>query len=145
MEHADIHRRSFNGKEVVLVGTAHVSKESADLVEAVIEGEKPDTVCVELCKTRLEALKNPRKWLETDIVKVIREKRTSVLLSQLLMASFQKRMAEKFDIRPGEEMHSLGRWRVRSPPWPWCTLTMPSPSPEVSTRRSLRQPSTACA
>ncbi|HRT71494.1 MAG TPA: TraB domain-containing protein, partial [Syntrophales bacterium] len=105
MEHADIHRRSFNGKEVVLVGTAHVSKESADLVEAVIEGEKPDTVCVELCKTRLEALKNPRKWLETDIVKVIREKRTSVLLSQLLMASFQKRMAEKFDIRPGEEMH----------------------------------------
>ncbi len=105
MEHADIHRRSFDGKEVVFVGTAHVSKESAELVEAVIEEEKPDTVCVELCKTRLEALKNPRKWLETDIVKVIKEKRTSVLLSQLLMASFQKRMAEKFDIRPGEEMH----------------------------------------
>jgi pheromone shutdown-related protein TraB len=94
----------LNGKEIILIGTAHVSKESADLVEEVIGREKPDAVCVELCKTRLEAIKNPRKWLDTDLVKVIREKRTSLLLSQLLMASLQKRIAEKFKIKPGEEM-----------------------------------------
>jgi pheromone shutdown-related protein TraB len=104
MENSDIHRFTSNGKEIILIGTAHVSKESADLVEDVINREKPDTVCVELCKARLETLKNPGKWLDTDLVKVIKEKRSSLLLSQLLMASLQKRMAEKFGIKPGEEM-----------------------------------------
>lgn len=104
MEHPDIHRITSEGREIILIGTAHVSRESADLVEEVIRRVRPDTVCVELCRTRLETLMNPGKWLETDIVKVIREKRTSLLLSQLLMASVQKRIAEKFKINPGEEM-----------------------------------------
>ena len=104
MEHPDVHRITSGGREIVLIGTAHVSPESADLTETIIRETKPDTVCVELCTSRLETLRNPAKWLETDIVKVIREKRTSLLLSQLLMASVQKRIAEKFKIRPGEEM-----------------------------------------
>ncbi len=104
MENSNIHRLDLNGREIILVGTAHVSRESADLVEEVIREEKPDTVCVELCQTRYETLKNPSQWLETDIIKVIREKRTSLLLSQLLMASLQKKIAEKFKVRPGEEM-----------------------------------------
>ena len=69
------------GSEIILIGTAHVSHESADLVERVIEEERPDTVCVELCKPRYEAIRQRDKWQETDIVKVIREKRTSILLS----------------------------------------------------------------
>jgi len=104
LEHQDIHRLTSGGKEIILIGTAHVSHESADLVEEVIGKEKPDTVCIELCTSRFETLKNPGRWLETDLVKVIREKRTSLLLSQLLMASLQKRIAEKFKIKPGEEM-----------------------------------------
>ena len=104
MENPNVHRFTIDGKEIILVGTAHVSRESADLVADVIRQENPDTVCVELCQERLETLKNPGKWLETDIVKVIREKRTSLLLSQLLMASLQKKIADKFKIKPGEEM-----------------------------------------
>jgi pheromone shutdown protein TraB len=65
--------------------------------------EKP-SVCVELCKPRYEAIRQRDKWQQTDIVKVIREKRTSILLSQLIMASFQRKIAQKFNITPGEEM-----------------------------------------
>ena len=104
MDHPNIHRLGWEGKELVLVGTAHVSRESAELAEAVIAAEHPDAVCVELCNSRYEAIKQREKWQEMDIVKVIREKRTSVLLFQLLLASFQKKIAEKLGITPGEEM-----------------------------------------
>ena len=100
----NIHHLAFDGKEIILLGTAHVSKESARLVAEVVEAEKPDTVCVELCESRYHSIRHKDKWQETDIVKVIKEKKSFLLLSNLLLASFQKRIAEKFDIKPGEEM-----------------------------------------
>ena len=100
----NIHSLIFEEKEVILVGTAHVSKESARLVSDIIETEKPDTVCVELCDARYQSIRQKDKWLDTDIIKVIKEKKTFLLLSNLLLASFQKRIADKFDIIPGAEM-----------------------------------------
>jgi pheromone shutdown-related protein TraB len=99
-----VHRLFFEDKEIVLVGTAHVSLESAILVEQVIDQERPDTVCVELCASRYQALKQPDRWQETDLIKVIREKKAMVLLSNLLLASFQRKIARKLGVRPGEEM-----------------------------------------
>ncbi len=104
MENENVHRITREGREIILIGTAHVSRESADLVERVIAEEKPDTVCVELCKPRYEAIRQQDKWQQTDIVKVIREKRTSILLSQLIMASLQRKIAQKLNIIPGAEM-----------------------------------------
>jgi len=100
----DIHRLTFEGKEVILIGTAHVSRESAELVSKVIEEETPDTVCVELCQSRYQAITQKNKWKDTDLVKVIKEKKTFLLLSNLLLASFQKRIGKKLGIKPGEEM-----------------------------------------
>jgi len=99
-----IHRLSFENKEIILLGTAHVSKESAQLVKDVIEEEKPDTVCVELCESRYQAIRQKEMWQDTDIVKVIREKKSFLLLANLLLASFQKRIAKKLNIKPGQEM-----------------------------------------
>ncbi|MBF0468181.1 MAG: TraB family protein, partial [Desulfamplus sp.] len=93
-----------NGKKITLIGTAHVSKDSAELVKEVIHNEKPDTVCVEICATRLKSIKDKDSWRNMDIVKVIREKKSMLLLVNLMLASFQKRLAEKFDIKPGQEM-----------------------------------------
>ena len=104
MSEQNIQRIETGGKRIILVGTAHISRESVALVERTIDEERPDTVCVELCRDRYEALRQQDRWQQMDIVKVIRQKRTSLLLSQLLMASFQKRLAKKFNIRPGEEM-----------------------------------------
>ena len=91
-------------KEIILVGTAHVSRESADLVERVIEEEKPDTVAVELCQSRYQAMTEENKWQETDLIKVIKEKKAFLLLSNLMLASFQKKIGKKLGIKPGEEM-----------------------------------------
>ncbi len=99
-----VRRLRYEDKEVILVGTAHVSRESVDLVKAVIEAESPDTVCVELCEGRYQALRRRDQWQDTDIVEVIRKKKVFVLLSNLILASFQKRMAAALDVRPGQEM-----------------------------------------
>lgn len=99
-----VNRLRFEDKEIILVGTAHVSKESVDLVSEVIETERPDTVSIELCESRYQSIRQKQQWQDTDIVKVIREKKVFLLLSNLLLASFQKRVAEKLDIKPGEEM-----------------------------------------
>jgi pheromone shutdown-related protein TraB len=94
----------IDDKEIILVGTAHVSKESVDLVESVINEQKPDTVCVELCPSRFQSIKKKDQWLEMNIIKVIKEKKSFLLLSNLMLASFQKRIGDKLGVKPGEEM-----------------------------------------
>ena len=98
------HRLQVDDKEIILIGTAHVSKESAELVREVIETEKPDTVCVELCPSRYQSIRQKANWQDMNIIKVIKEKKAFLLLSNLLLASFQKRIAAKLDIKPGAEM-----------------------------------------
>lgn len=94
----------LQGKEIILVGTAHVSKQSVAEVKDAIAQYQPDIVAVELCQNRYDVLKNPRQWQETDIVKVIRDKKASLLFINLLMSSFQRRIGAKLGIKPGEEM-----------------------------------------
>ncbi len=104
LNNKNINRLHIEDKEVILIGTAHVSKESAQMVTDVINEEKPDTVCVELCESRYQSVRQKARWQEMDIIKVIKEKKSFLLLSNLLLASFQKRIAQKLDVTPGEEM-----------------------------------------
>jgi len=100
----NVDRLFAQDREIILVGTAHVSRESAELVKNVIESEKPDTVCVELCQSRYQAIRQKDQWRDTDIMKVIKEKKSFLLLSNLMLASFQRRIAGKLDVKPGQEM-----------------------------------------
>ncbi|MFW6081841.1 MAG: TraB/GumN family protein, partial [Desulfosalsimonas sp.] len=97
-------RLDLDGRQIILVGTAHVSRQSAELAESVIEEEKPDTVCVELCASRHQSIRNSEQWRNMNIVKVVREKKAFVLLANMMLTSFQKRIGEKLGVRPGEEM-----------------------------------------
>jgi len=99
-----VHHLENTDKQVILLGTAHVSRESAQQVQDLIQEEKPDTVCVELCQSRYQSLRQKERWQETNIVKIIKEKKSFLLLSNLMLASFQKRIAKKLDIKPGQEM-----------------------------------------
>lgn len=101
----DVHLARDGSKLFFVIGTAHVSKDSADLVKRVIDAEKPTAVCVELCPSRYQSIIDESRWKNTDIIEVIRTGKTYVLLVQLALASFQKQMATKFGVRPGEEMH----------------------------------------
>ena len=100
----NITRLSLDGKEFILIGTAHVSKYSAEQVKEVIEIEKPDSVCIELDKDRYKTITEGSKWQDTDIFKVIKEKKATLLLVNLLLSSFQKRIAKQFGINAGQEM-----------------------------------------
>lgn len=91
-------------KTIILVGTAHISRESADLVREVIEREHPDCVCIELDARRFEALSQPNRWESMDLKHIIRNKQLSTLLVTLLLASYQKRLGEQLGVLPGAEM-----------------------------------------
>jgi len=87
-----------------LIGTAHVSRESVDLVREVIEEENPDIVAVELDKQRYDSLLNKKKWDETEIHKVIRTGRIYLFLLQLLLTNFQRKIGDELGVKPGSEM-----------------------------------------
>jgi pheromone shutdown-related protein TraB len=93
-----------DGREFLIVGTAHLSRESADLVREVIEKERPDCVCVELDAQRFEALSQKRKFQELDVRQVIRKKQLAALLANLLLASYQKKLGGALGILPGTEL-----------------------------------------
>jgi len=101
---ANITRLEYQGKELILIATAHVSKESSELVKQVIEKERPDSVCIELDEDRFNNLQNPKAWENTDIVKVIKSKRIGFLLANLALSSYQKKIAKKLDAPVGGEM-----------------------------------------
>ena len=100
----NIKRLVLNEREFILIGTAHISQESINEVKQYIEEEKPDCVAIELDDGRYESLKNPESWKNLDIIKVLKEKRGWVLLANLVLGSFQKRMGADVGVKPGEEM-----------------------------------------
>ncbi|WP_298830631.1 TraB/GumN family protein [uncultured Planococcus sp.] len=104
MTQDNITRIEYGDKELILIGTAHVSKLSAEQVKEVIEAEQPDSVCIELDAQRYESVTQGSKWKETDIFKVIKDKKASLLLMNLAISSFQNRLADQFGIKPGQEM-----------------------------------------
>ncbi|MBW1749429.1 MAG: TraB/GumN family protein [Deltaproteobacteria bacterium] len=91
-------------KTILLVGTAHISQQSADLVEEVITGERPDTVCIELDEKRFTALSQPERWENLDLKQIIRKKQLSTLLVNLVLSSYQKKLGGQLGIQPGAEL-----------------------------------------
>lgn len=99
-----ITRLQYEEKEIILIATAHVSKESAELVKRVILEERPDSVCIELDEDRFQNMQNPEAWEKTDLVKVIKAKRVGFLIANLVLGSYQKKMAKKLNVTVGGEM-----------------------------------------
>lgn len=95
---------SYEGRQLFLVGTAHVSKHSVEEVRRVIDELKPNTVCVELDKTRHEALVDESRWQRLDVFQVIKEKKVLMLMASLALSAYQRRLGDKLGVKPGAEM-----------------------------------------
>ena len=95
---------TLNDKEIILLGTAHISKESIDDVEQCIHDEQPDCVCVELDEQRYKALTDEKQWQELDIIEVLKSGKGFLLLANLVLAAFQKRIGADVGVKPGDEM-----------------------------------------
>ena len=89
---------------ITLIGTAHVSKESVALVEEKIMSREFDCVAVELCPARYENLKNRSWWQNLDIYEVFKKKKASLLLINLALSAYQRRLADKVGVEAGQEM-----------------------------------------
>jgi len=100
----DVHRLAVGDREFILIGTAHVSRESADLVGQVIHSERPDRVCVELDEQRFQALSQRDRWDRLDLRQIIRSKQVATLLLNLLLSSYQKKIGNKLGVLPGTEL-----------------------------------------
>jgi len=96
-------------KTILLIGTAHISQQSTDLVEQVIERERPDTVCIELDEKRYQALSQKQRWENLDLKQVIRKKQLSTLLVNLILSSYQKKLGGRMGIMPGTELLTAAR------------------------------------
>jgi pheromone shutdown-related protein TraB len=106
---ADVHILTHEKRTILLVGTAHISQESVDLVNEVISQEKPDCVCIELDEKRFKALTQKKKWQSLDLKQIIKNKQLSTLMVNLLMASYQKKLGEQLGVKPGAELLSATR------------------------------------
>jgi pheromone shutdown-related protein TraB len=104
MDQSDIHRICIDDKEIILIGTAHISRESAETVTRVIEETAPDTVCVELDEQRFKALQYRNQWESLNLKQVIRNGQVPFLMANLALSAFQKRMGLQTGTRPGAEM-----------------------------------------
>jgi len=104
MSEENITKIYLDGKEIILIGTAHVSRHSAEQVKEVIDQEQPDSVCIELDEQRYQSVMEGNQWQEMDIFKVVKERKATLLLMNLAISSFQNRLAKQFGIKPGAEM-----------------------------------------
>ena len=103
-ENADIYRIKKDDREIILIGTAHISQASKELVRETIEAESPDTVCVELDEGRLKSIQDPDRWKKTDLREVIKKKQLATLIANLVLGSYQKRMGAQTGVKPGSEL-----------------------------------------
>jgi len=94
----------LGGKEFVLIGTAHVSRESIDEVSAIIREEKPDLICVELDEGRYASITQKESWENLNMIKVFKEGKGFLLMANLVLSGFQRRMGAELGVKPGEEM-----------------------------------------
>ena len=93
-----------NGKEITLIGTAHVSQDSVDEVTQVIDEIDPDRICVELDSGRYKSKMEPQSWESLDIKAVIKENKGFLLLANMALSSYQKRLGDQMGVSPGDEI-----------------------------------------
>ena len=94
---------------ITLLGTAHVSRTSAETVKHLLESGEYDAVAVELCPSRYNALINPDDLAKMDLLKVVKEGRVVMVMASLALGAYQQRLAEQFGIEPGAEQREAIR------------------------------------
>jgi pheromone shutdown-related protein TraB len=90
--------------KIILVGTAHISKDSIKEVKESIEKYKPDVVAVELCKRRYEGITKKDKWENTPITSLLKSNNAYFMLAQTFLSSIQRKLGKDQGVEPGSEM-----------------------------------------
>ena len=89
---------------IVLVGTAHISRESVEEVKNVIREYRPDIVAVELCSRRYRALTEKDAWENTPVTSLLKSSNAYLILAQTILSSIQRKLGKEYGVEPGSEM-----------------------------------------
>ena len=87
-----------------LIGTAHISSASVELVRSQIGEWSPDLVAVELCESRKASLLEPESLDNEDLLKILNEGKSHMILLQSALAAEQRRMGISSGEKPGAEL-----------------------------------------
>ncbi len=96
----------IGNSRITLLGTAHVSRASAEKVRELLATDEYDAVAVELCPSRFNSLIDPDSLARMDLFRVMREKKVLMVIASLALGAFQQRMAEQLGIEPGAEQRA---------------------------------------
>ena len=99
-----VRRVQLSNKEVILCGTAHISKESVLEVEKLIREEKPERVCIEIDEGRYKSFTEGSNWSSLNIGKVLKSGKAFLLLANLVLSSYQRRLGMDVGTTQGMEM-----------------------------------------
>ncbi len=100
----NVHILNIDNKQIILLGTAHVSEQSVLEVDVCIEQYSPDVICVELDDERYASIKDNTKWKNTNIYEIIKQKKGMLLLANIILASYQRKIGAQLGISAGAEM-----------------------------------------
>ncbi|MCP5142707.1 MAG: TraB/GumN family protein [Gammaproteobacteria bacterium] len=101
-----IQKLTLGDTHLTLLGTAHVSRASADAVTRELNEGDYDAVAVELCPSRYAAIVDPDAMARMDLFQVLREGKGTMVIASLALGAYQQRLAEQFGIEPGAEMRA---------------------------------------
>lgn len=122
-------------RTIVLVGTAHISERSVREVHDAIAAQQPDRVCVELDAGRHAAISQPRRWMELDIRRVLKQRKGFLLLTNIALHSLQRRLGRDLGVQPGAEMiAAIEAAEAAAVPFVLCDREI-----QVTLRRAWRQ------
>lgn len=95
----------INGKEITIIGTAHISSESVEEVKLALDEIKPDVIAIELDDERYKSMTEKKNWQDMDIVDIIKKKKVGFLFAQMILSSYQRKIAQNLNLNVGEEMN----------------------------------------
>jgi pheromone shutdown-related protein TraB len=90
--------------DYALLGTAHVSRTSAEAVQRLLESGHYDAVAIELCQSRYQAMTDRDTWRNLNLFSILREGKAGMMMASLALSAYQRRIADQFGIEPGAEM-----------------------------------------
>ncbi|MDX9938858.1 MAG: TraB/GumN family protein [Sphaerochaetaceae bacterium] len=93
-----------DGKEITLIGTAHVSQDSVDEVARAIDEIGPDRICVELDEGRYRSRTEKQNWENLNIKTILKENKGFLMLANMALSSYQKKLGEQMGVSPGDEI-----------------------------------------
>lgn len=110
-----------DGKQITLIGTAHVSQDSVEEVANAIEEINPDRICVELDTGRYQSKTENQGWENLNIKTVLREHKGFLMLANMALSSYQKKLGTKLGVSPGDEiMRAAQLAKERNIPLSFC-------------------------